>query len=132
MDAIAEISELSDHSGRPALLGPPGNGWASFFVTDSLVQDLPDQAAKPMGNHSDRLIMPQPRHIAAIEDFEDASFLLDRGVGGLIENAAHGAVTLRRPVAVVDFCTLIVARAGAHPGRELGGGRKGGGGGAPS
>src|SRR6516225_10157212 len=95
LDAIAEISELPDHSGRPALLGPPGNGWASFFVTDSLVQDLPDQAAKPMGIHSDRLIMPQPRHIAAIEGFEDASFLLDRGVGGLIENAAHGAVTLR-------------------------------------
>ena len=65
------------------------------------MQDLPDQAAKPMGNHSDGLIVPQARHIAAIADLEDASFAPERRVGGLIENAAHGAVTLRRPVAVV-------------------------------
>jgi hypothetical protein len=51
------------------------------------VQDLPDQAAKPMGNHSDGLIVPQARHIAAIEDLEDASFSLHRGLGRLIEKA---------------------------------------------
>ena len=38
-----------------------------------------------MGDHPDRLIVPQARHIAAIEDREDASFVLDRRVGSLIE-----------------------------------------------
>jgi hypothetical protein len=38
-DPIAEVSKLPDHSGRAPLLGLFGDGWASFFVTNSLVQD---------------------------------------------------------------------------------------------
>ena len=37
-----------------------------------------------MGNQSDRWVVPQARHVAAIEELKDASFLLDRSVGGLI------------------------------------------------
>jgi hypothetical protein len=39
LDPIAEASELPDHSLRALLLWPLGDGWAAFFVTDSLVQD---------------------------------------------------------------------------------------------
>ena len=74
-DTIAEASELSDHLRRALLLRLFGNRGAPFFVTNSLVQNLPDQAAKTMGNHSDRLIVSQARHISAIEDGEEASFV---------------------------------------------------------
>src|SRR5215472_19010912 len=79
---IAETSEFPDHSGCSALRGLLANRWAAFLVTHSPMQDLPDQAAKPVGDHTDRLIMPQARHIAAIEVLEDAPFVLDRCVGG--------------------------------------------------
>ena len=48
-DPIAEASELPDHSRGALLLGLLGDGWAPFFVTDSLVQDQPDEPALPMG-----------------------------------------------------------------------------------
>ena len=118
-DPIAETPEFPDHSCRSAQLGFLANRWAALLVTDSLVQDLPDQTAEPMGNHSDGLIMPQTRHIATIEKFEDAPFVLDRRVGGLIENAPHGAVALRRPVATADSCGLVISGAGSHPGGEV-------------
>src|SRR5215831_8130290 len=118
-DPIAETSEFPDHSGCSALLGLLANRWAAFLVTDSPMQDLPDQAAKPVGDHTDRLIMPQARHIAAIEVLEDAPFVLDRRVGGLIEKAPQGAVPLGRPVAAAHSRRLVVAGAGAHPRGEV-------------
>src|SRR5215472_11572367 len=124
-DLIAETPEFPDHSCRSAQLGFLANRWATLLVADSLVQDLPDQTAEPMGNHSDGLIMPQTRHIATMENFEDAPFVLDRRVGGLIENAPHGAVALRRPVATADSCGLVVSGAGSHPGGEVSLGWKG-------
>src|ERR1700675_4270181 len=41
---IAEVSELPDHLPRAQLLRSFGNGWAAFLVTNSLVQDQPDQS----------------------------------------------------------------------------------------
>jgi hypothetical protein len=46
---------------------------------------------------------------AAIENLEDASFVFDRGIGSLIENAPH-MVTLRGSAAVVHFCALLMTR----------------------
>ena len=40
-----------------------------------------------MGNHPDGLLVPQARHIAAAEDLEDASFVFNRRVGSLIQDA---------------------------------------------
>ena len=40
-DAIAEASELPNHSPSAQLLRSFGNGWAAFLVTDSLVQYQP-------------------------------------------------------------------------------------------
>src|ERR1700692_3578547 len=114
-DPIAEASELSDHSRGALLLGLFGDGWAPFFVTSSLVQDQPDQSTLSMGNGPDGLIMSQARDRAAIHNLEDASFGPGCGVGRLMENAPHVAVALRRAVAVVYACALVVVRASTNP-----------------
>ena len=41
-DFIAETSELPEHSCCAPLLGLFSDGWAAFFVTNSLMQDQPD------------------------------------------------------------------------------------------
>jgi hypothetical protein len=68
-------------------LGPElfGDGWAPFFVTNSLVQDQPNQPALSMGNGPDGLVVSQARDRAAIDNLEDASFGLYGCVGRLIE-----------------------------------------------
>jgi hypothetical protein len=77
------------------------------------MQDQPDQATLSMGNRPDGLIMSQARDGAAVHNFEDASFGSGCGVGRLVENAPHVAVTLRGAVAVVHARALLVA--GAWP-----------------
>src|SRR5882724_3043228 len=131
-DPIAKASELPDHSCRALLLRLLGDSWAPFFVTNSLVQDQPDQSTVSMGNGPDGLIMSQARDRAVIDKFEDASFGPGCGVGRLIENAPHVAVALRRAVAVVHSRAFVVAGAGAHPRGETFLGRKGRCGGADS
>src|SRR5215469_7332733 len=84
-DPIAEVPELPEHSGRALLLGLLGDGWAPFFVTNSLMQDQPDQSTLSMGNSTDRLVVSQAGDRAPIHDFEDASFGPGCGVGSLIE-----------------------------------------------
>src|SRR5208283_887504 len=85
IDPIAQTPELPDDSRRAPLFRLFGDGWAAFFVTDSLVQDQPDQPTLSMGNGPDGLIVSQARDGAAIYDFEDASFGPGCGVRSLIE-----------------------------------------------
>jgi hypothetical protein len=82
------------------------------------VQNLPDQSAKPVSNYSNRLIVPQARYIPAIEDLEDASFIFNRSVGSLIEDAPHMTITLRGPVAAAYSRALVVSGAGQAPTHE--------------
>jgi hypothetical protein len=110
-DPITEATELPDHSRGTVLLRLLGDGWAPFFVTNSLVQDQPDQSTLSMGNGPDGLVMSQAWDRAAIHNFEDASFGPGCGVGALIENTPHVAVALRRPVAVVHASAFVVAGA---------------------
>ena len=84
-DPIAEVSELPDHSRGALLLGLFGDGWAAFFVTNSLVQDQPDQSTLSMRNGPDGLIVSQARDGAPINNFKDTSFDLHGGIRGLIE-----------------------------------------------
>jgi len=56
-DLVAEASELPDHSRGALLLGLFGDRRAPFFVTNSLVQDQPDQSTLSTGNGSDGLVM---------------------------------------------------------------------------
>jgi hypothetical protein len=84
-DPIAEASELPDHFRSAPLLRSFGDGWAPFFVTDSLVQDQPDQPTLSMSNGPDGLLVSQARDRAAIHNLEDTSFGLHSGVRSLIK-----------------------------------------------
>jgi|SRR5208283_4416624 len=109
IDPIAQTPELPDHSPDTPLFRLFGDGWAAFFVMDSLVKDQSDRSTLPMGDRPDGLIVSQARYRAAIHDLEDASFGPGCGVRSLIESPPHLAVALRRAVAVVYACALIVA-----------------------
>src|SRR5215472_9606368 len=124
-DPIAKTSKFTDHSPGTLALGLFASGWTSFLVTDSLVQNLPDQAAKPVGNDPDRDVVAQARQVAPVEEGEDTAFEFDRRVGRLVEEASHLTVTLRGAVAVALSRTLLVPRASAHPGSEVALGGKG-------
>ena len=129
-DPIAEASELADHSGRPVSLSLLAQGGASFLIPDALVQNQPDQAAQPVGDQADRLLVPEPRHLAAIEELEEGAVGFHRGIGRLVEQAPHLPVALRGAVPVAHLRALVLAGAGAHPGGEPARGRKGRRGGA--
>jgi len=79
------------------------------------MENDPDEATKPMGDSPDCLIMSQSRYQAAIDNLENGSFRLGRGVGSLIQNAAHVAVALRGSVAFGYFCTFFVSGACSNP-----------------
>ena len=105
------------------------DGRSAFLVPDALVQNLPDQTTQPMGNGPDGLRVPEARHQTSVGQLEDTAFGLDRRVGRLIEQASHLPVALRRAVAIAHARTLVIARTGADPGREVLGRWKGRGGG---
>ena len=116
---------MPDHLRCAVLYRPLAYCGAAFLVTDFLVQNLPDQPTKPMGNRPDSLIVSEARYQTAIDHLEDTSFGFHCRVSSLVENAPHGAVALGRPVAVVHSCTLVVSGAGTNPRGELLLGRKG-------
>ena len=60
-DPISEASELPNHLPSAQLLRSFGHGWAAFLVTDSLMQDQPDQSTLSMSDGSNGLIVPQAR-----------------------------------------------------------------------
>jgi hypothetical protein len=56
-DPIAEAMEVADHLPSAKLLRAFGNRWAPFLVTDSLMQDQPDQPTLSMGDRPDGLVV---------------------------------------------------------------------------
>jgi hypothetical protein len=58
-NSISETSELPDHLGGAPLLGFFGDCRAPFFVTNSIVEELPDEEALPTRNHSDSLFVSE-------------------------------------------------------------------------
>ena len=50
------------------------------------MENDPDEATKPMGDGPDGLIVSQSRYQSAIDNLENGSFRLGRGVGSLIQN----------------------------------------------
>src|SRR5262245_46255962 len=111
----AEASQFSNHSPGAPLLRSLADGAGTFFVTNSIVQDLPNEATLPMGNGSDRLLMPQTGHRAAIDDLEDRTLRFHGGIGTLIENSPHGTVAFGGPVTVVHAGALVVPWACPDP-----------------
>ena len=76
---------MPDHPPGAELLGSFGDRGASFFVTNSLVQNEPDESTLSMGDGPNSLIVSQAWDGAAIHDLEDASFRPGGGVSSLIQ-----------------------------------------------
>src|SRR5262245_53513943 len=72
-----------------------------------------------MGDGTDGLRVSKARDEPAVHDRKDRPLRLHRGVSGLIQDAAHLSIAFGAAVTVVDAGTLLIARARAHPGREL-------------
>lgn len=68
-----------------------------------------------MGNYPNRLIVSKARDIPSVENLEDTPFVFHCRVSGLIKNAPHVTVALRRPVTMAHSRALVVARAGSDP-----------------
>ena len=83
-NSISEASELPDHLGSAPLLGFFGDCRAPFFVTNSIVEELPDEEAVPMRNHSDSLFVSEAWRHTTIDNLKDSSFSLDCCVGSLV------------------------------------------------
>ena len=93
-DAIAEATELLDHSGRACLL--------CFDVNHGIALLVPHRSCKIFQiNRQSRCAMApmfgnaRDEGRAAIQNFEDAAFRLDGGVRGVIEQPTHVTVSLR-------------------------------------
>lgn len=56
-DPIPKVSEMPDHPPSTQLLRSFADRWAAFLVTDSSVQDQPNETALSMGNGSDGLMV---------------------------------------------------------------------------
>src|SRR4051812_12203155 len=117
--SLAERSQFADHLARAHLLGLHADRGAAFFVANALVQNLPDQTTEPVGDGTDGLRVSKTRDEPAVHDRKDRPLRLYGGVGGLIQHAAHLSIAFGAAVTVVDAGTLLIARARAHPGREL-------------
>jgi hypothetical protein len=70
IDPIAETSEWPDDSRSTLLLRLFGDGGASFFVTNSLVLDQPDQPTLSMGNRPDGLVMSRSQTSRPLREVE--------------------------------------------------------------
>ena len=88
-DAVTETAKFADHLRRASVCALFRDGWAAFFVGDTLVQDLPHEPAQPVGDGPDRLGVSEPNHESSIHELKDTPSGLDRRVGGLIEQATH-------------------------------------------
>src|SRR4051812_42101830 len=75
-DVVAERPQLADHLARPHLLRLHTDRWATFFVPNALVQNLPDQTTESVSDRANRLGVAEARDEATIHDREDAALRL--------------------------------------------------------
>ena len=99
---VAEIAKGAGQSAGSFADGLRVGTIAALFISDTLMQDLPGDPAKPMGDSPDCFEVSDSSGQAAVESLIETAFDLDRGVGRLIENAPHepfpfGFETSRRP-----------------------------------
>src|SRR2546428_2058878 len=89
------------------------------------MQNDPDQATKPMGDGPDGLIVSEARDESTIDNLENGPFRLGCGVGTLIENASHVAVSFLGAGAPCYPPALFVSTGPPPPQRGVPCGREG-------
>src|SRR5262245_46900216 len=123
-DVIPQASEVPDHSLCPTSLGSFVHRRASFFVTHTLVQNLPNESAQSVGDDADRLLGSKAQDVPTIQCLKDAARGFHGGIGRLVEKTPHLTISLRRSMAVADACALVIAGTGTDPRSEVAGGGK--------
>src|SRR5260370_28052563 len=88
------------------------------------MQNDPDQATKPMGDGPDGLIVSEARDESTIDNLENGPFRLGCGVGTLIENASHVAVSFRGGGGLLYPPALFLSQARSPPTPQLPGGKQ--------
>ncbi len=81
MYVVTEAAEVADQSVGALTDCLWIGALATFFITHSLVQDLPGDAAQAMCNRPDRFEVPDSRRKPPVQDFEDTALRLDGCVG---------------------------------------------------
>ena len=81
---------MPDHSRSAALLRLFGDGWASFFVADSLVQDQPDQPTLSMSYRPDHFVVSQAWYRSHSEHFHRPASTGESSNGTISAGACPG------------------------------------------
>jgi hypothetical protein len=86
---VAEAAKVSDQPVGTLADCLRVESLAVLFVCHTLVEDLPCDAAKPMGHRPDGFAVPAPRRQSSIQNLKHAAFGFHGRVGSLIQNAPH-------------------------------------------
>ena len=92
---IAELTQVANHLCGPPLCSVPSDGRPAFVISNTLVQNHPDQTTQTMSDGSNGLGVPEAYDKSAVSELKDASFGVDGGVRALVKEAPHLAVALR-------------------------------------
>src|SRR5271165_56139 len=83
------------------------------------MQDLPNDAAEPMGDCPDGTLVAQSRQQTPEHGLKVTAFLLHRSVRRLVQYPPQIFIPFRRATAVVYFGTFVLSRTGSHPRGQL-------------
>jgi hypothetical protein len=93
---------------------------ALLDVADSLMKNLPDQAAQAMCDGPDSGLITQTRQQTPEDCLKVGAFAPGSSMSGLVEHPAHVFVAFRGTAARVLFGGFFLSGTGSHPGSELG------------
>src|SRR5215469_404998 len=109
---------FSDHFRQTPWLAVGAYRGTALFIANSLVQNLPNETTQAVSNGPDRLLVFQARLQALKDDFKNASFHLDCGVCGFMEQPPQSAVAFGRTATASFPRADFLARAHSHPGGQ--------------
>src|SRR6516162_3099918 len=107
LDVVTKLAQRSCQGLSPLLSGLGVAVGAWLDITASLRQDLPHQAAPPMGHRPNRSVILQARHLTAEHGLKVAPLGLHRPWRCLRPYPPHIAVPFRGATAVVLFRTFV-------------------------
>src|SRR5271157_4906466 len=118
-DVVAELAKGSRQIAG-AVLADLGIRFAALLdKSHSLMQDLPNDAAEPMGDCPDGTLVAQSRQQTPEHGLKVTAFLLHRSVRRLVQYPPQIFIPFRRATAVVYFGTFVLSRTGSHPRGQL-------------
>ncbi len=119
-DRVSEFAQLLTELLDAALLCLRVGFDALLDLTDSIVEDLPDQSTEPVGDRPNGAFVTESRRQPPEDGLEVATLLLHRRLSRLGQDPAEESVPFRRPRTIVLFRAFLASRAGPHPRGKLG------------